>query len=855
MSSHLKKTALCWYPARTLSSEEFVEYCAYAGEAIRRWRLEPEWFETDQPIADTSLNVEQTIRRERQLGALRILWCELNGAHDAEQTGCALSALAMRCIEMALTEAEQTIAGRFGRLPDQQGRPARLCVLALGKLGGNELNFNSDLDLVFVHDAQGQSDGRRALPADEYFKRVVVEMTRLLEASTAYGRAWVVDTRLRPFGQAGALVWSLTAMERYFVDEGRAWERYAWLKARPVAGDLAIGEQLLQLLQPFIFRRYLDYGLFESLRELHHSIDRKSRQEGSAQDIKRGAGGIRELEFLVQSLQLLRGGREPSLRVSGFLPALRAVEQRQLLTPEKTARMTQDYCFLRALENRLQALTGRQTHSLPDDARSCERLAVLMGQADWPALKQRIDQVRSEVVRQFHSSFDEPVNANAGSHALWPPEQLETKLKALNFDQPAQAEKAIQQLADRLARRPQSSEARQRLDRLMPVLFDEVLQHQPPDVGLEDMLGLIETIARRSAYLALLYERPETLKRMVRVFRRSARLARWITQSPHLLDDLLDPINGFYLPGLPMLNNEDFETSLNALARFRQAGFVRTALGQLDGSLDRKTARSQLTQLAETVLQAVAGLTLDRNETTPAIIGYGNLGASSLHYSSDLDLVFLHRDNRLPLRSVQRLISAMQLPLIGGHLYQIDTRLRPNGSSGMLVSTIDGFAQYQQTRAWLWEHQALIRARFIAGDEFIEQRFERIRREAICQSREPTETRNTLLEMRQRQRRSRPEQAGKNLLTDIQFIAELGVLLNAADDPELAGLRATDAQLTRLNRIGWLSDTQTGQLLEIQTEANALRDSYYLERDFEGRPARASIETCGQIWKAMFQSQ
>ena len=836
----------------TFSAEDFVQHCAYAAEAMRRWRLEAEWFETDQPTSDPHLPVEQSIRRERQLGALRILWCELHGAHDVEQTGLALSALATRCIEMALAEAERMISERFGVLKNDQDHSARLCVLALGKLGGNELNFNSDLDLVFVHDAHGQSDGRRALPADEYFKRVVIEMTRLLEASTACGRAWVVDTRLRPFGQAGALVWSLAAMERYFVDEGRAWERYAWLKARPVAGDIAIGAQLLQLLQPFVFRRYLDYGLFESLRELHTSIDRKSRQQGSAQDIKRGAGGIRELEFLIQSLQLLRGGRQPSLRVSGFLPALRAAKQLQLLESEKADQIGRDYNFLRALENRLQALTGRQTHTLPEDGHACQGLAFLMGRPDWPALQAEIDQVRLRVNQQFHASFDEPASSNAGNHSLWPPEQLQTRLETLNFEQPVQAAQVIQQLADRLARRPQSAEARRRLDRLMPVLFDEILQHQPPDIGLADMLGLIETIARRSAYLALLYERPDTLKRMVRVFRRSERLARWITQNPHLLDDLLDPITGFYLPGLTTIHPEDLEGGLNTLARFRQAGFVRTALGQLDGSLDRKTARLQLTRLAEKVVQTVADLTQVKAETLPAIIGYGNLGAESLHYSSDLDLVFLHQDDQPPLRSVQRLISAMQLPLIGGHLYEIDTRLRPNGSSGMLVSTINGFAQYQQKRAWLWEHQALIRARCIFGDTAMKLRFEQIRSGALCRPRDPAETRKTLLEMRQRQRDSRREPPEKSLLTDIQFIAELGVLLHAADDPELATLRATDAQLSRLSQIGWLNERQSGQLLEIQTEANRLRDAYYLERDFEASPTQANVESCNEIWKQAF---
>ncbi|MEM7054718.1 MAG: bifunctional [glutamate--ammonia ligase]-adenylyl-L-tyrosine phosphorylase/[glutamate--ammonia-ligase] adenylyltransferase, partial [Pseudomonadota bacterium] len=828
-----------------ISADEMVSACAYAAEAMRRWRLEPEWLETDQPVITPGLTVEQTIRRERQLGALRILWCELNGAHDVEQTGRALSALAARCIERALNEAERITAEKFGQFSDRHGQPVRLCVLALGKLGGNELNFNSDLDLVFVHDAQGQSAGRRALGPEEYFKRVVIEMTRLLETATTHGRGWVIDTRLRPFGQSGALVWSLVAMERYFVDEGRVWERYAWLKARPVAGDLAIGQRVVQILQPFIFRRYLDYGLFESLRDLHDSIDRKSRREDLVEDIKRGAGGIRELEFLVQSLQLLRGGRLPALRVSGFLPALRALQQQQLVEPDQAVQMADNYAFLRALENRLQAVTGRQTHQLPDDDAACNTLARLMGQAGWSALQPMIDRVRRQVSEQFHASFDEPSSTQTHSHALWPPpEQLERQLADVGFEQAKAAADAMRQLADRLARRAQSAEARRRLDRLMPVLLDEILQHRPPDTGLADMLGLVETIARRSAYLALLYERPETLRRMVRVFRRSSRVAQWVINSPHLLDDLLDPINGFYLPSLPGIAADDFEAGLNTLARFRQAGFVRTALGQLDGSLDRNSARSQLTRLAETVVKAAAELTQAEHEPPPAMIGYGNLGAESLHYSSDLDLVFLHSGSTPPLRSVQKLISAMQLPLAGGHLYQIDTRLRPNGGSGMLVSTMDSFARYQHERAWLWEHQALIRARCITADTELQRQFEHVRRTALCRPRDPDETRKTMLDMRQRQRSSRHEALEKSLLTDIQFIAELGVLLHAAEHPRLIDVRTTDEQLNLLNQIGWIRNETFKALIKIQAEASALRDWYYLERDFAAEPRNESIALC-----------
>jgi [glutamine synthetase] adenylyltransferase / [glutamine synthetase]-adenylyl-L-tyrosine phosphorylase len=835
-----------------LTAADFVAASGYAREVLRRWRLDAGWLDGEAPADDPDLALAPRLRRYRQLEALRIQWQEILGRYDVEETGRRLSSLAGQCLERALAQAESIVAERHGRLCTSQGAPGRLAVLALGKLGGDELNFNSDLDLVFCHGAAGQSDGRRPLEPRDYFGRVVRELCRLMEEVTSHGRVWVVDTRLRPFGQAGAMVWSVDAMEQYFVNEGRAWERYAWLKARVVAGELALGQNLLARIRPFVFRRYLDYGLFDSLRSLHADIETRSRREELQDDIKRGPGGIRELEFLVQSLQLLRGGREPALRTTGFLPALRAAREAGLLEHGQFEDLGDSYCFLRALENRLQLVTGRQTHELPPDSAQREALAMLMGASDWDRLVARIDSVRDQVREAFRRRFEAPEQPAEPARSLWPPTaELHDRLQQAGFEDAGAAASAVEQLYNRLGRRPLSAEGRKRLDRLMPELLDEVLKHDSPDTGLGDLLALIETIARRSAYLALLHERPQTLARCVRVFRDSARLASWITASPQLLDDLLAPENSPRLPRLPAFQPSDVEGSLNALARFRQAGFVRTALGQLDGNLGRPEARARLTRLAETVLQRMGELFLPENDP-PAIIAYGNLGASELHYTSDLDLVFLHLRGEPPVRAVQRLINAMQLPMPGGKLYEIDTRLRPNGNAGMLVSTLDSFADYQERHAWTWEHQALVRARCVSGSEEFRQRFEAIRADVLARQRDPAEVRSALAEMRRRQLEQRHEGEQKRLLGDIQFIAELGVLLNAAQAPALTEARATMDQLRLLGEHGWLGPESAKRLIEVFNQAALLRDRLFLERNCRDGLPEASRELVAETWQSLF---
>jgi len=836
-----------------ITPDALTEASAYAREVFRRWPVGGAWLQGDADADDPALPPESRLRRLRQLEGLRIQWRELAGQHDVEHTGRALSRLAERCLELALAEAEQRVAERHGALHDADGRPARMAVLALGKLGGDELNFNSDLDLVFCHRASGESDGRRPLEPAAYLARVVRELTGLMEEVRAEGRAWVIDTRLRPFGQAGALVWSIDAMEQYFINEGRAWERYAWLKARPVAGDRALGTELLERIAPFVFRRYLDYGLFDSLRALHAEIDDRSRRLELEDDIKRGSGGIRELEFIVQSIQLLRGGREPGLRVPGFLPALAGAVDAGLLADAAARPLADDYRFLRALENRIQLVTGRQTHELPGDPTQRTALADLCNADGWPALATRVDAVRRRVRSAFRQQFEagDKTRATPDEPIAWPPgEDCAEHLAAVGFEDPEDTAALLARLETRIARRPLSAEGRRRLERLMPELLAEVAHHRPPDTGLSDLLRLIETVARRSAYLALLHERPQTLKRCIDVFRASSRLAEWVIESPQLLDDLLAPDSDPRPPRLGALDADDPEASLLALARYRQAGFLRTALGQLDGRIDRASARVRLTRLAETVLEAIAKLYLPGGGI--AVIGYGNLGAAELHYTSDLDLVFLHGGGDAPLRGVQRMISAMQLPQPGGRLYAIDTRLRPNGNAGMLVSTSDSFDDYQCRHAWLWEHQALIRARCVTGPADLCRRFERTRDEVLARERDPGEVRATLAEMRARQLRERSEGDEKRLLGDIQFIAELGILCCAHEHRELIEQRSTPGQLAALASAGWIAQADADRLIEAFDRIAELRDRRFFERIAPEPPAGDDRALVAAAWREHF---
>lgn len=839
----------------SVDAQWLVKHSRFADEVWRRFPEHPDpSMPAERPDASALADhPEMHLRRYRQLQSVHILWQDLSGNNHIEQTGQAIAKLARESLDMALTAAEQFVQQSCGHLLNAQDTSIRLAILGLGKLGGDELNFNSDIDIVLAFEGQGSSTGPRRLDAPRYLQQVARELIRLLDTITAHGRVWVVDTRLRPFGDAGALVWSLPAMEQYFLNEGRAWERYAWLKAAPAAGDTATAKRLLDVLQPFIYRRYLDYGIFDSLRDLHARIEASTPHQAGV-DIKRGPDGIRAAEFLVQSHQILRGGHDPRLRVPGFLPGLQACSALGLIEDQKARELGEAYSYLRILENRLQAMTGRPGHRLPGDAESLECLAALMGCSGRLELARETAEYQARIGAQFKEHFRSRPRSEQSLTDLWPPEDgLDQRLTQLGFEDGHTLAHQMFDINKRLTRRKLTAEGQRRLQRLMPDLLEAAASACHADETLGALLQLIEQISRRSAYLSLLRERPQTLARLVRVFSSSEEISQWMIESPQLLDDLLDPVNGVGLPALPKLSATTLEDSLNSLSRWRQGGFLRTALAELDGRLDPNQAGERLCMIAEAVLAQILAL-LDAGDSDIAIIGYGNLGARALHYHSDLDLVFLHRNDPPPLRLAQRLISLVQTPLPGGRLFEVDTRLRPNGSAGMLLSRIDSFRQYQNNQAWTWEHQALIRARWVAGSKGLQEDFETIRTEVLCTKREKEQVLQELGEMRDRQRRNRQETEIKALITDLQYLVEAGVLCRASSVAELATSRSLERQIEGLQKCGWFSMETAGQLRHAYNDLIRARHLCWLQRHPDDQDLQPSREAISTAWSTCFGS-
>lgn len=827
--------AMDTYPIE-LSADELIGLCDYVAKAERQFPGMVAHSLTGTPALpllaelDGADAVMSALRKYRAEASIHALWQDLSGEVDIEAMGHRLSAIARDCLSLALASAEAEVAQLHGDLMGHDGEPVHLSIIGMGKLGGHELNFNSDIDVVMTYRTQGKATGRRQLDTGQYLSLVGQGVIQRLETVTSQGRVWVVDTRLRPFGSTGALVWSLGAMEAYFVSEGRTWERYAWLKASHVAGDADAAAMLLKTLKPFIYRRYLDYGIFDSLRALHQKIDGQSQQQGGDLDIKRGPGGIRALEFLVQSLQLLEGGRTPKCQLTGFLPALCSLEHLGHLDAPTAHKMRDAYGFLRTLENRLQAMTGQQTHRLPGPGLELDRLAHLMGMASASDLMKTLKAHRDWVASEFQSRFLDQTRRPQAKIA-WPPSpDLSVALTArgMTQDDAMTMSGSLTQLSGRLNKRPLSREGRLRLDRFMPELIEKIIVHDHPLLGLDDMLGLIERIAQRSAYLALLFERPEITDQVIKAFRASERMARWVIDSPQLLDDLIDPQHGLVMPSAPSISAEDPESGLNQLGRWRQTAFLKTAWAEINRFITTEQASQQLTEVAETCIETI--LQSLAPDAPMAVIAYGNAGAQTLHYASDLDCVFLHAhgdQSQGSAKIAQRLISMLQLPLPGGRLFEIDTRLRPNGRAGLLVSDIEQFGHYQQNEAWLWEHQALIRARWIAGDASLKQTFNAIRKEILCQPRDLAKTATSLQEMRAKQISERTESPIKKRLNDLQFVSEFGVLTQAQQNEALIDARAPDKQLPLLSG---LNASLRQELIEAWLSLNDALHHQWLDR-------------------------
>jgi len=825
----------------------------------------------------------QVLRRFRQREMVRIAWRDLAGRAGLSETLEDLSALADVCVDGALEWLHRDHTVVWGTPTDADGNPLRLVVFGMGKLGGRELNFSSDIDLIFCYPGEGETQGgRRSVTHQEFFVRLGQRLIHALDRTTADGFVFRVDMRLRPFGEAAALAISFDAMEEYYQTHGREWERYALIKARPVAGDLAAGERLLAALRPFVYRRYVDYGAFESLRDMKALIEQEVRRKGMAHNVKLGAGGIREVEFIGQAFQLIRGGRDPGLQQRSILPVLDTVRERQLLPGYVVDELVEAYALLRNVENRIQMVGDEQRHTLPEGAEERARLAFALGYADWATFDEALSACRRRVHEHFEQVFAAPQNqASAqGSEdlaALWvgalDERQAEAVLENRGYQVTADALRLITLTRDSHALRNLSERGHGRLDRLMPLLIAAVGQRREPDRTLQHVLRLVEAIARRTAYLALLVENPMALSQLVQLCSASPWIAALLTRHPVLLDELLDPRSLYYPPRRDAMREElagrlagvqpdDEEQQLEVLRQFKQANTLRVAAADIAEAVPLMVVSDHLTELAETILAASIQLAwrhLAARHGSPvvpgagsgfAIVGYGKLGGIELGYGSDLDLVFLHAgepgENTAGPRPVanavfytrlaQRLIHVLTAHTPSGVLYEVDTRLRPSGASGLLVSALPAFAEYQLSQAWTWEHQALVRARVVAGDPAVAQAFEAVRREVLGKERDLDVLRREVREMRERMRSELSRSAGREFdlkqgaggIADIEFVVQYGVLAWAHRFPDLLEFTDNIRQIDALARNGLVS----------ADEATLLADAY---RAYRARVHRLTL--------------
>ncbi|GAA4859380.1 bifunctional [glutamate--ammonia ligase]-adenylyl-L-tyrosine phosphorylase/[glutamate--ammonia-ligase] adenylyltransferase [Luteimonas vadosa] len=818
------------------------------------------------PVLDPDSRDEwpRLLRRYRSAESTRLVWRDVLGLDAVEDTLAGTTRLAETCLEIALAALEQDFERRHGvvrrRAGDEgsAGAPVRLVVFALGKLGGGELNFSSDVDVVYGYAHGGESDGPRPLAAEDYFARLGQALARLLDETTPDGFCHRVDLRLRPYGNAGRVAASFAAMEQYFQREGRDWERYAWQKARPVAGDLEAGARFLETLRPFVYRRYLDYGALDGLREMKAAIAAEVARKELADDIKRGPGGIREIEFLAQALQLIRGGREPELRGRRLVPALRALQQARQIQPDAADALVAAYRFLRRLENRLQMLRDAQTHVLPDDPIDRARIALGLGFEDWPALRAELETHRAVVSEEFDAlltarSGHAPASSDLSAYWRALPKGGDPQVLAdAGYNDPAGVDAALRDFVRAPGVRDLSDASRARLDRVMPVLLQATAPATESVLALRRLVALLHNILRRASYLALLDEEPPALERLVDLVTRSALLAERLAAHPLLLDELLDaraegplPERGLFAQACSRcLAHEDIEAALYALNELRQTLSFRIALATLDGRQSAQVSTRQLAWLADAVVDVVRALAVREMEAAHggidgarfAILGYGSLGGEELGFGSDLDLVFLYdappgasSDGRRSLdagrwfaRLAQKIVALLGTVTGAGRLFDVDVRLRPDGAQGLLVSTLASYAEYQRERAWTWEHQALVRARCVSGDDGLCADFEALRDAVLAKPRDPEGLREDIDGMRARMRSELDRsdagrfdlKQGEGGLVDLEFLVQYLVLRAASSAPSLLSPRATSLQVGALRDAGVLDDDRAAALLE-----------------------------------------
>ncbi|HAV1413434.1 bifunctional [glutamate--ammonia ligase]-adenylyl-L-tyrosine phosphorylase/[glutamate--ammonia-ligase] adenylyltransferase [Vibrio parahaemolyticus] len=847
----------------------------------------------------------RVLRQFRNREMVYIAWKDFLHAWTLEESLRHLSQLAEAMIFETYQWQYKICCAEWGTPTNAEGEAQPMLIIGMGKLGGGELNFSSDIDLIFTYPENGETQGaRRSIANAQFFTRLGQRIIKALDQQTFDGFCYRVDMRLRPFGESGPLVMSYAALEDYYQEQGRDWERYAMIKARVMGCEMYPQyQELRKMLRPFVFRRYIDFSAIQSLRRMKSMISSEVRRRGLTNNIKLGAGGIREIEFIAQVFQLIRGGREPSLRNRGLLETLNGIEELALLTPQEVSNLEAAYKYLRQLENLLQAMADKQTQTLPDCDIERLKLATAMQLESWELLIEQTQQHMNKVHQVFETLIgddeeDEGSTIARHFHELWDMANKQDVLELIleqdiQVEEPAIFSKAIINFKADLAKKTLGPRGREVLNRLMPKVFDAVFAHPDAQFGLPRVLHLLHNICTRTTYLELLDEHPAALVQLVRLCTASPMISEQLSRYPILLDELIDP-QQLYNPipldsyrtelrdFLARIPEDDMEQQMEALRQFKQICILRIAAADIAGALPVMKVSDHLTYLAEAIVEAVVSQAWlqvsekygepthvkDREGKGFAVIGYGKVGGWELGYNSDLDIVFMHDcpvnvytdgkkeiDGRqFYLRLAQRIIHIFSTRTASGILYEVDTRLRPSGASGLLVSPTDAFDDYQHQDAWTWEHQALVRARMIYGDEPLTIAFHNTRHDVLCKPRDEQTLKKEVVEMREKMRdHLGGKKSGRFMIkqdvggiTDIEFLAQYLVLNYSHEKPKLTRWCDNVRIYETLIAQGVMEENQAMQLIRAYTtmrneihhrnllnlDADVVEDKFVAEREW-----------------------
>lgn len=851
------------------------------------------------------------LREYRAQFMLRIAWLELSGQMEVTQSIQYLSEFAQLAINVSLQWLIRHNQPLYGTPANEQGQVQNLHVLAMGKLGGGELNFSSDIDLIFCYREQGYTKGgRRELPNQQYFIRLGQQLISFLSHPEMSGFVFRVDMRLRPFGEAGPLAVSYSALEDYYQNHGRDWERYAMVKARCI-NDTAANNQLKQLLRPFVFRRYIDFSVVDALRRMKSLILSEVHRKQRWGDLKLGRGGIREIEFIVQAQQLIWGGRVPALQQANLLKSLEQLRHENIISSEHYKILKDSYLFLRRIENYLQEFDDQQTQLLPQDGLNQARLAWVMGESDWPCAYRSIASVLADVSDCFDELFGhslcELTPIDNRYELLWQA-SLDPHNPILTDELDSEIALALVEFRALANQRLIGEKGQSTLDQLMPRLIPMLLAYTQPLRLFQRVLHLLAQILSRSTYLQLLLENPGALKQLLKLCDASAMVAEQLSRYPLLLDELLDPqllhrvcAEDSYTQELNLymlrIAADDLELQIDALRQFKQIQMLRIAAADIADMLPLMKVSDHLTALAEALVTKVVNLAWqqmverygypagvsDDIQRGFAVVGYGKLGGIELSYSSDLDVVFIHNcetyaptygpkvidSKQFYLRLAQRIMHLFQTRTRSGILYEVDMRLRPSGNAGLLVSSWSAFADYQRTQAWTWEHQALVRSRMLEGDEMLHEQFSALREEVLARQREPIELAEQIKRMREKMRAHLDRSDAQHIdlkhafgaIVDIEFIAQLLVLAYAHRVPALLrwpdNIRifdaATDAKLitkeqSQLLRHSYIHLRRTGHHRVLDGQSTLVPKSLLNAEVF------ASMNAIQQLFQALLEA-